>query len=94
MTTQANVIDEATCQLTERELAVLDFEAAWWTSRLPKDQEIRERFNLSPVRYYQILNGLIDRDDALLYSPLLVKRLRRMREQRQRDRSAARLRDR
>ena len=49
------------------------------------------RFDMSASRYYQILNALIDRPEALAHDPLLVKRLRRLREQRQRNRSAARL---
>ena len=77
--------------LTEREMAILDFEKSWWQARAPKETEIRERFNLSAARYYQLLNALIDRPDALEHDPLLVKRLRRLREQRQRTRSASRL---
>ena len=77
--------------LTEREMAILDFEKSWWQARAPKETEIRERFNLSAARYYQLLNALIDRPEALEHDPLLVKRLRRLREQRQRTRSASRL---
>lgn len=77
--------------LTEREAAILDFEKCWWTARASKESEIRERFDMSTVRYYQILNALLDRPEALRHDPLLVKRLRRLREQRQRDRSASRL---
>jgi len=46
---------------------------------------------MSTPRYYQQLNTLIDRPEALVYAPLLVKRLRRMREQRQLARSASRI---
>ena len=77
--------------LTEREMAILDFEKSWWQARAPKETEIRERFTLSAARYYQLLNALIDRPEALEHDPLLVKRLRRLREQRQRTRSASRL---
>ena len=77
--------------LTEREMAILDFEKSWWQARAPKETEIRERFNLSAARYYQLLNARIDRPEALEHDPLLVKRLRRLREQRQRTRSASRL---
>ena len=61
------------------------------SAKAAKEVEIRERFDVSASRYYQILNSLIDRPEALAHDPLLVKRLRRMREQRQRNRSAARL---
>ena len=77
--------------LTEREMAILDFEKSWWQAKAAKEIEIRDRFDMSASRYYQILNSLIDRPEALAHDPLLVKRLRRMREQRQRNRSAARL---
>ncbi|MBE6476741.1 MAG: DUF3263 domain-containing protein [Propionibacteriaceae bacterium] len=77
--------------LSERDAAILDFEKSWWTARVSKEQEIRDRFGLSSARYYQILNALIDRPEALEHDPLLVKRLRRLREQRHRDRSAHRL---
>lgn len=87
MRTQAT----ASGTLSERETAILDFEKSWWQARVSKEVEIRERFDMSASRYYQILNSLIDRPEALVYDPLLVKRLRRLREQRQRNRSAARL---
>lgn len=51
-----------------------------------------DRFSMSATRYYQQLNQLIDRDAAVEYKPLLVKRLRRLRSQRQAERSARRLR--
>jgi hypothetical protein len=37
---------------------------------------------MTPPAYYQLLNNLIDRDDAVLNAPMLVKRLRRLREAR------------
>jgi len=43
---------------------------------------------LTAARYYQLLNDLIDRDDALAASPMLVKRLRRLREARMNTRIA------
>ncbi|HEX2290239.1 MAG TPA: DUF3263 domain-containing protein, partial [Pseudonocardiaceae bacterium] len=52
---------------------------------------IRELFDMSATRYYQILNGLIDRQDALVADPMLIKRLRRLRAGRQRARAASRL---
>ena len=38
--------------------------------------------HLNAPRYYQLLNDLIDREDALTAAPMLVKRLRRLREAR------------
>lgn len=72
--------------LTDRERAILDFERSWWTEPGPKDTAIRERFELSGTRYYQLLAELIDDPDALAYDPLLVRRLRRVRERRRRAR--------
>jgi uncharacterized protein DUF3263 len=46
---------------------------------------------MSPTRYYQVLNALIDKPEALAAEPLLIKRLRRLRASRQRTRSARRL---
>ena len=45
---------------------------------------------MSRPRYYQLLNTLIDRPEALAHDPMLVKRLRRLRQSRQRARSARR----
>ena len=77
--------------LTERERAVLAFEHQWWRTAGAKEQAVRDRFGLSATRYYQILNALIDRDDALAAEPVLVGRLRRLRASRQRARKARRL---
>ncbi len=78
--------------LGEREREVLDFEREWWRYAGAKEQAIRERFDLSTTRYYQLLNDLIDDDRALAYDPMLVKRLRRMRSARQAKRHAQRVR--
>lgn len=72
--------------LTDRDRAILDFERTWWTEPGPKDAAIRERFELSGTRYYQLLTELLDDPAALEYDPLLVRRLRRMRERRRRAR--------
>ena len=70
---------------------VLDFERAWWQLSVSKELAIRERFRISPARYYQRLDRLIDRPEALSYDPMLVQRLRRMREMRRRTRFARRI---
>ena len=78
-------------RLSERDRNILDFERQWWKYAGAKESAVREKFDMSSTRYYQVLNALIDREDALAYDPLLVKRLRRLRAQRQRSRSARRL---
>ena len=77
--------------LSERDLAVLAFERQWWKYAGAKEQAVRDLFDMSATRYYQVLNALIDRPDALAADPMLVKRLRRLRASRQRARSARRL---
>ena len=72
--------------LSDRERAILDFERSWWTEAGPKDTAIRERFELSGTRYYQLLTDLVDDAEALAYDPLLVRRLRRARDRRRRAR--------
>ncbi len=78
-------------ELTAREREILAFERQWWKYAGAKDQAVRELFDMSGTRYYQLLNALIDRPEALAHDPMLVKRLRRMRQTRQRARSARRL---
>jgi hypothetical protein len=77
--------------LDERAKRILDFEREWWRYAGAKEQAVRERFDLSPTRYYQLLNRVIDDEQALAYDPMLVKRLRRLRAARQRQRAAKRL---
>ena len=78
-------------ELSERDREVLDFERQWWKYAGAKEQAVREKFDMSSTRYYQVLNALIDRPEALAHDPLLVRRLRRLRAARQRARSARRL---
>ena len=78
-------------ELTAREREILAFERQWWKYAGAKEHAVRELFDMSGTRYYQLLNALIDRPEALAHDPMLVKRLRRMRQTRQRARSARRL---
>ena len=77
--------------LSGRDRDLLAFERQWWKYAGAKEQAIRELFEMSATRYYQVLNALIDRPEALVHDPMLVKRLRRLRASRQRQRSARRL---
>lgn len=72
--------------LSDRDRSILDFERTWWTEPGPKEMAIRRRFDLSPARYYQVLSDLLDSPDAIAYDPLVVRRLRRMRNRRRRAR--------
>ena len=81
----------AAAELTDREREILAFERQWWKYAGAKETAIRDLFDMSATRYYQTLNALIDRPEALVHDPMLVKRLRRLRTTRQRTRSARRL---
>jgi len=72
--------------LSDRDKAILDFERGWW--RLPgsKEAAIREQFDLSTTRYYELLGALLDSSEANDYDPLVVRRLRRLRDRRRRAR--------
>ena len=70
-------------QLEER---ILEFERYWWKYAGAKEQAIRDQFQMSATRYYQVLNELLESADAIAYDPLVVRRLRRLRERRRRAR--------
>jgi len=82
---------ESAAALSARDRDILEFERQWWKYAGAKESAVREKFDMSSTRYYQVLNALIDRPEALEADPLLVRRLRRLRSQRQRQRSARRL---
>lgn len=72
--------------LSSRGRAILDFERTWWSEDGPKEVAIKQRFSLSSGRYYQLLNELLESADAMDYDPLVVRRLRRLRDRRRRAR--------
>ena len=86
-----NADPDQPAQLSERDAAILEFERHWWKFAGAKEQAVREKFDMSSTRYYQVLNVLIDQPEALAHDPLLGRRLRRLRAERQRQRSARRL---
>lgn len=75
--------------LTEREEHILAFERRWWRRAGSKEQAIRDELGLSAVRYYQLLNRLLDNPAALAFDPVLVRRLRRIRAVRARVRTGS-----
>lgn len=74
--------------LSERDRAILDFEREWWQHPGAKEDAIRQSFELSPARFYQILGQLIDSEEALAYDPMLIKRLQRVRDERRHSRDS------
>lgn len=87
----AAVVEDGDDGLTRREHEILGFERQWWKYAGQKEEAIKELFSMSPSRYYQVLNALIDRPEAVAADPMLVKRLRRLRASRQKARAARRL---
>lgn len=73
--------------LDERSEKILLFERQWWKHAGAKEQAIRETFEISSTRYYQLLNKLLDDPRALEFDPALVNRLRRLRMSRARSRA-------
>ena len=72
--------------LSERDQAILDFERSWWQLDGPKESAIRHQLGLSATRYYELLQGLCDSAAARAYDPLVIHRLRRVRDRRRRAR--------
>jgi hypothetical protein len=75
-------------ELSPRDAGILEFERQWWKHAGAKEEAIREKFGLSAARYYQILNAVLDLPAAIRSDPMLVKRLRRVRDSRTAARSA------
>jgi hypothetical protein len=74
--------------LTELQMRILAFERSVWRSPGAKEREISEVIGITPTRYYQLLNELIDSPEAARFDPALVARLRRRRTARGELRSA------
>lgn len=74
--------------LNDRDRAILQFEAEWRRHAGAKEEAIRSELSMTPARYYQLLGRLIDTTAAQQHDPMLVKRLRRIRDDRQRTRLA------
>jgi uncharacterized protein DUF3263 len=73
-------------ELTPREAAVLALEGRSFSGPGAKERAVREQLGLAPVRYYQLLNALLDDPRALAHSPVTVNRLRRIRDSRRAER--------
>ncbi|MFI6037729.1 DUF3263 domain-containing protein [Streptomyces sp. NPDC051315] len=73
-------------ELGARERDILALERRGFSGPGAKERAIREELDLSPVRYYQLLNALLDDPRALAHDPVTVNRLRRVREARRSER--------
>ncbi|WP_399886287.1 DUF3263 domain-containing protein [Streptomyces sp. BBFR51] len=72
--------------LAPRERSILALERRGFSGPGAKERAIREELGLAPVRYYQLLNALLDDPRALASDPVTVNRLRRVRESRRTER--------
>lgn len=72
--------------LGRTERAVLALERRGFPGPGAKERAVREELGLAPVRYYQLLNALLDDARALAHDPVTVNRLRRVRETRRTER--------
>jgi len=68
--------------INEQDREVLEFEKQLWKYEGAKIAAILEQFGWTATRYYQRLNAIIDKPEALAFDPLLVNRLRRLRNDR------------
>jgi hypothetical protein len=64
-------------------MRILAFERSWWRLAGTKERDILEVLDIPVTRYYQLLNELIDRPEAVEFDPVMVARLRRQRHHRQ-----------
>lgn len=80
----------ADAELTDRDHEILDFERLWWKYAGAKETAVRERFDMSLTRYYQVLSVVLGRPEALAYDAQLVNRLLRVRDARREARTARR----
>jgi Protein of unknown function (DUF3263) len=69
-------------ELTAWERDCLDHELWYWRQMGAKEDAIRLLFRMTPVTYYRRLNLLLDTERALAAEPVLVNRLRRIRDSR------------
>lgn len=73
-------MSDTTDILTERQEQILAFERQWWKHAGAKEAAVRELFDVSFTRYFQELNSLLNLPAALEHDPMLVRRLRRLRD--------------
>ena len=67
--------------LTTEELAILEFEQNW-TGRAAKKNDAISALGMTPAHYYLVLGRVVDKPEALMENPELIRRLRRLRAQR------------
>ncbi|ATW60822.1 helix-turn-helix DNA binding protein [Gordonia phage BENtherdunthat] len=68
--------------MTDEERRMLDLAGQRWNFAGNLEQQVRDEFGISLTRFYQRVNQLVDTEEALAYSPVVVNRLRRLRTRR------------
>lgn len=68
--------------MTDDDRAILTFAALTFRHAGSRDAAIREQLGLTPTAFYARLLRIIDTAEALEADPVLVHRLRRMRDRR------------
>ena len=66
--------------LSDRDRAILEFEQRWWLEPGTKEAALRAQLDLSPSRYRELLYALIDDPEAMAFDPMVVRRVRKVRE--------------
>lgn len=72
--------------LTSAQMEALEFERLVWKYEAAKETAVRVRFGVSMTRWAQLVNDIVDLPAAETYDAELVRRLRRLRDQRRQTR--------
>jgi hypothetical protein len=68
--------------VTDDDRQVLEFAKLTWRNVGLRENALREQLDMSPARFSQRLDRIIDMPEAYVAEPMLVKRLLRLRAQR------------
>lgn len=66
--------------LADVDLAILQLEQRHYRRIGAKHAAIRDELGITPTRYFQRLNELLDDPEAVAVAPVVVRRLQRVRE--------------
>lgn len=68
--------------LSEFEAKALEFERGWWQYGATRDLAIRHAMGMNSVRYHLLLTRMLDQEHVWRADPVLVDRLRKLRDER------------
>lgn len=75
-------------ELSDLERSILDIERGWWRLAPTREQAIRQELGMSPSKYYLLLSRMLDSPRVWKSDPVLIDRLRRLRDSRLAERGA------